>query len=307
MGCWQRVVGCSVVGWVWPLGDCDAFPRIVALGYDRRLMGTVGDGVRRQALHPFSALPPMPGWSLVEGLFVFAALHPLPYPQPIEPRHGLTVRDVDAATDEARALVREHGGEMLVWLTGPDHPWLGDALAQRGLRNEDCPSFEAVENAMALVDPPAGDGGEDVQVAVVDSFGAFVDSMRVELAAFDIPSDARAQMEAELEARFAEYATPGNPYRRWNARLNGRVVGTAGAVLGDAGVSLFGGSVLEDARGRGVYRALVTARWEFAVRRGTPALTVQAGRLSRPVLERLGFQFIAPMPMYVDDLGELVS
>jgi GNAT superfamily N-acetyltransferase len=60
--------------------------------------------------------------------------------------------------------------------------------------------------------------------------------------------------------------------------------------------------VLESARGRGVYRSLVRARWDHAVERGTPALTVQAGRMSRPILERLGFQFITPVRVFVDDL-----
>ena len=45
-----------------------------------------------------------------------------------------------------------------------------------------------------------------------------------------------------------------------------------------------------DARGRGAYRALVAARWETAVELGTPALAIQAGAMSRPVLERCGFQ-----------------
>jgi GNAT superfamily N-acetyltransferase len=108
-------------------------------------------------------------------------------------------------------------------------------------------------------------------------------------------------MEAEFEERFAEYTDPANPGRQWNARLEERVVGSASAVLCDAGVSLFGGAVLAEARGRGVYRALVNARWQAAVERGTPALTVGAGRMSRPVLERLGFEFIASIPMYVDD------
>jgi GNAT superfamily N-acetyltransferase len=158
-----------------------------------------------------------------------------------------------------------------------------------------------------MVDPPTGDGGEDVEVAIVESFGAFADGTRVELAAFDVPAEGRAKMEAELEERFAEYSTPANPFKRWNAMLAGRVVGSAGAVLGDAGVNLFAGGVLADARGRGVYRALVNARWRLAVERATPALTVQAGRMSRPVLERLGFEFLAEMPMYVDNLGEPVS
>jgi GNAT superfamily N-acetyltransferase len=245
----------------------------------------------------------MPGWKVAKGAHVVAALHPLPYPQPIEPRDSLTEANLDAALNEARALVREHGREVLLWLTGPDHSWLADALAQHGLRNEDSPGFESVENAMALIDTPAGNGGEGVEVVVADAFEEFAYGTRVELVAFDVPADGRATMEAELEDRFAEYTVAGNPYRRWIARIDDRVVGTAGAVLGAAGVNLFGGGVLPDARGRGVYRALVTARWEAAVKRGTPALTVQAGRMSRPVLERLGFEFIASMPTYVDDFG----
>jgi GNAT superfamily N-acetyltransferase len=270
-------------------------------------MGEIPDEVRRQSLHAFSTLPPVPGFRVVEGTHVCAMLHRFPYAQPVEPRDGLAATDLDAAIDEARTLVREHGREMLVWQTGPDHPWLADALAERGLRNEDSPGFESVENAMALLVPPAGDGGEDVEIEVVESFDAFADSTRVEGAAFDLPPEGRAKLEAELAERFAEYTTPASPLRRWNARLGQQVVGTATAVLGDAGVNLFGGGVLADARGRGVYRTLVNARWNLAVERGTPALTVQAGRMSRPVLERLGFKFIAQMPMYVDDFHRPVS
>jgi GNAT superfamily N-acetyltransferase len=61
--------------------------------------------------------------------------------------------------------------------------------------------------------------------------------------------------------------------------------------------------VLPKARGRGVYRALLFARWDFAVDRGTPALTVQAGRMSRPICERLGFQFVDASRVYVDTVS----
>ena len=280
---------------------------LVALGYSRCAVDMIPDAVRRQALHAFLTLRRVPGWKVVEGAHVVAALHSLPYPQPIEPLDMLTEANVDAAVAEARALVREHGREVLIWVTGPDHPWLADALAQRGLRNEDSPGFESVENAMALIDTPAGGGGEDIEVVVVDSFEEFVESTRVELAAFDVPADARTKMEAELDERFAEYTAAGNPYRRWIARLEDRVVGTAGAVTAEAGINLFGGGVVAEARGRGVYRALVNARWQAAVNRGTPALTVQAGRMSRPVLERIGFEFVAAMPIYVDDFVPTVS
>ena len=55
-------------------------------------------------------------------------------------------------------------------------------------------------------------------------------------------------------------------------------------------MTLFGGATLPEARGRGAYRALVAARWEDAVARGTPVLVTQAGAMSRPILARLGFR-----------------
>ena len=68
-------------------------------------------------------------------------------------------------------------------------------------------------------------------------------------------------------------------------------------------VNLSGGSVRADARGRGVYRALIRARWDDGVARGTPALTVQAGRMSRPVLERLGFETVSEQRCLIDRFG----
>jgi predicted N-acetyltransferase YhbS len=65
-------------------------------------------------------------------------------------------------------------------------------------------------------------------------------------------------------------------------------------------VMLIAGGVLEQARGRGVYRALVRTRWDDAVAAGTPALVTQAGALSRPILERLGFEPVAELEILVD-------
>lgn len=293
-----------------PLRDDEAaakLPGPVTPWLESPAVRTIPEPVCTQALHAFSILASVPGWSVVEGAHVLAALHQLPFPQPVEPRDGLTEVDIDAAIAEARRLVRDHGRDALIWVAGPDHPWLADALAVRGLRNEDCPGFESVENAMALIDAPAGDAGDDIEVIVVDSFEEFAEGTHVEMVVFDVPEEGRAKMEAELEERFAEYVTADNPYRRWIARIEGKTVGTAGAVRGEVGVNLFGGGVLPEARGRGVYRALVNARWEDAKRRGTPALTVQAGRMSRPVLERLGFEFIAPMRIYVDEVSTAAS
>ena len=57
-------------------------------------------------------------------------------------------------------------------------------------------------------------------------------------------------------------------------------------------------------RGRGIYRALVRARWDDAVACGTPALTVLAGRLSGPILEKLGFEVVGWQDCLLDRLGE---
>jgi len=50
----------------------------------------------------------------------------------------------------------------------------------------------------------------------------------------------------------------------------------------------------------GAYRALVRARWDDAVAPGQPALVVHAGAMSRPILERLGFQAVAELEVLLD-------
>jgi len=63
---------------------------------------------------------------------------------------------------------------------------------------------------------------------------------------------------------------------------------------------LSGASTLRDFRGRGIYRALVRARWEEAVRRGTPALIIGAGSMSQPIVERIGFRAVAEQHLLLD-------
>ena len=63
-----------------------------------------------------------------------------------------------------------------------------------------------------------------------------------------------------------------------------------------------GGAVLPEARGRGVYRALVRARWDHTVECGTPLLVVQAGDMSGPILTSLGFESHGEIRLYSDRL-----
>jgi GNAT superfamily N-acetyltransferase len=225
-------------------------------------------------------------------------------PQVVEPR-SIGPDDVEVAVIDSRALVRKHGATVLAWWTGVDHPWLAPQLEALGLRNEDASGFEAVENAMALVEPPVATGlpATDVQITQVTTIEDYAAATRVRFDAFGVIEQLRAEAEAGMADRFAEHNDPRNPVRSFIASIDGQVVGAASGILGTAGVNLIGGCVREDARGRGVYRALTMARWELAVARGTPALTIQAGRMSRPIVERLGFKFIAAVPIYIDHLS----
>src|SRR5207237_6582272 len=75
------------------------------------------------------------------------------------------------------------------------------------------------------------------------------------------------------------------------ATLDGRPAAAATALPSTRGVFLIAGATAPWARGHGLYRALVRARWDYAVERGTPVLVTQANpATSYPILKRLGFE-----------------
>ncbi len=55
---------------------------------------------------------------------------------------------------------------------------------------------------------------------------------------------------------------------------------------------LWGGSTLEQYRGRGLYTAVLAARIKEALERGVPYLTIDAGAMSRPIVARYGFELL---------------
>lgn len=63
--------------------------------------------------------------------------------------------------------------------------------------------------------------------------------------------------------------------------------------------SLFGGSTLLLHRGRGLYRALLAARLRDAQQRAVEFAVVDAGPMSRPILQRLGFVALTGTTPYV--------
>ena len=114
------------------------------------------------------------------------------------------------------------------------------------------------------------------------------------LSAENWTDEARERQRADAPAllRDPHCARPGGD---WLACIDGRPVAAAGAIAAPRGLFLSGAATHPEARGRGCYRALIRARWDEAVRRGTPALVVHAQETSRPILESVGFERVCTL------------
>jgi predicted GNAT family acetyltransferase len=116
-----------------------------------------------------------------------------------------------------------------------------------------------------------------------------------------VPADERAQMLEWSRAQWGTVQAQGI-LQAYLARVDARPVAFARSAFGADGVALLGGGTLEAERGKGYYTALVHARWRDAVERGTPLLCTQAGKMSRPILEGLGFTQLGEIRVLVDRL-----
>src|SRR5438445_510679 len=136
---------------------------------------------------------------------------------------------------------------------------------------------------LLTTEPPLGPA--DVEARSVRTAEEYAAARLLQFDVFDSPAGHRRN-RAALREEF-ERGEGGAVYAAW---VDGTLAGAARAFFAPQGAVLAGGATAEWARGRGAYRALVRARWDDAVRRGTPALAVGAGAMSRPILERLGFE-----------------
>lgn len=258
---------------------------------------TIPEPVRELAVYPFRVLPKPPDIERVPFDGACASFNNWPNAQTVFPE-GDGPADVEAVVKAVRTAARARGKKTVAWWIPPESDGLAPALEACGLENRDTPGLEAIENAMALVAEPAADIAPGLEVRVAEGYEDWRAAALIGKEAFGMPD----LPEHELRERYEDYCNPESHGRSFVAFRDGRAVGAAYAAFGDAGINLFGGSVASEARGRGVYRSLVRARWDRAVERGTPALTVQAGRMSRPILEHLGFQLVAQVRVFVDDL-----
>jgi GNAT superfamily N-acetyltransferase len=189
----------------------------------------------------------------------------------------------------AVAEIREHiaGIGQVVWNVGssatPDD--LALRLREVGL-GDPAPPMDPVCAGMALAEPPPA--VEGVEVRRISTLDEHLAGLEIMLAAATWAETAAAAERARAEEVFERRTRRGG--YQWLAYVDDEPVAFALADPAAAGLYLAGGSTLPAARGKGCYRALVRARWEEAVRLGTPGLAVQAQyATSMPILRRLGF------------------
>jgi hypothetical protein len=204
-------------------------------------------------------------------------------------RFRLRADEVDEVMEEVRGHVRRRGRAAATWEVGT-HATPSDLVERLRAHGmvDDEPTSLAV--GMVLTEPPA-QASPDVKVRAVESAEERLASARIAALAFGGPEPTEAPPPGD--GRNVEYL----------AWLDGEPVARASASFGEHGVTLFGGSTLPDARGRGAYRALVAARWADAVARGTPLVVTQAGPMSRPILARLGFRELCEIRILLDRFG----
>jgi hypothetical protein len=152
---------------------------------------------------------------------------------------------------------------------------------------------------VCLEEPPPGPPG--VVAREAETFEEFLAGMLVMTDAFETDEAVRTAIEERAELLWASRA--GVAGALFVALLGDDVVAFGNARFGRTAVNLGGAGTLPEHRGSGAYRALVRARWDAAIERGTPVLTVGAGAMSRPILERLGFSIVGWTDNLVDELS----
>lgn len=206
-------------------------------------------------------------------------------------RQRFPLEQVDEVLAEVRGELRARGRTQTQWEVGSSAPpGLVDALLERGLVPDDDPY--AVALVLTREPPPVAPAFTARRVETLEELEA---SARVQWEAFGTPPEQVEEARRLLPERFRD-----SPHVRHSVWLDGEIVCTGTATPTEHGLLLYGGATAAHARGRGAYRALIRARWDDAVALGTPALITQGGSMSRPILERLGFERVGEVNMLLD-------
>jgi GNAT superfamily N-acetyltransferase len=217
-------------------------------------------------------------------------------------RGFVTYRDLGGASAEriaelvAAAVAHfdaDPGITRVEWKTrGHDAaPGLHEALLAHGFVPDETESIMIGPVEALLSDRPVPDGvvlRRVVDEPDVRAFSAMID------AAFEEEAD--VSIADSLVARLAR----GDGMELWVAEVEGRMVGGGRLepVPGTEFAGIWGGAMLPDFRGRGIYRALTAARARSALALGKRLVHSDSTEDSRPILERAGLVKVSTTTPY---------
>lgn len=202
-------------------------------------------------------------------------------------RFRLGPDELDEVRAEIHGILRERGRRGCTWEVG-SHATPTDLVEQllaRGLVDDEPNPYAT---GMVLTEAPA-QGVVAVEVRHAKTPEEHLAAAKIAAIAFGGPEPTKADPPED----------PNNI--TYLAYLDDKPIARASGSFGEHSVSLFGGATLPEARGHGAYRALVAARWDDAVARGTPVLVTQAGKMSRPILASLGFREVCEIRILLDE------
>jgi len=212
-------------------------------------------------------------------------------------RLRLTPDTVASTVAEIRAIYAAKGVRAITWEVG-DHAEPSD-LAERLIALGMKPFAENELSVGMVLTRPLATVDAAITVRRVETLEEFTRAAWIFRRGF---GNDDAPEEPDIALRWAEHRSVA-VFERYLAFDGDEPIAAADALFLEGGVVMVGGATLASARSKGAYRALVAARWEEGRRRGTPTLITQAGPMSRPILNRLGFEEVVQIRVFLDQLA----
>jgi hypothetical protein len=210
---------------------------------------------------------------------------------------GVRAGEIGQLVEAAVAHFRARPGISKVeWKTRAHDqaPGLHAALIKQGFIAEDPESIMVGSAHRLAVDVPLPEGVSLRQITGVEDVRAM---MAMSAAVFgNSPAETSAMSESMLRRLALD-----DGMELWIAEAERQVVsaGRLDPVHGTDFAGIWGGSTLEEWRGRGIYRALTAARAFSALRMGKTLIHSDSTEYSRPILERYGFLKVSTTTPYV--------
>lgn len=193
--------------------------------------------------------------------------------------------------------------------TDPDDSGDTDGGAREETDLESSPPADEAADASAEEDldehPESDEAGDDsaeelpesrVNVRHVETLEEYLTALEIDWECFSIPEEERELRRAEAKEAWPQLMLDPRMLM-YLADIEGETVGFARAIFNTNGAVLLGSATIPEARGQGVYTALVKARWADAAARHTPRVSVAAGRESGAILRKLGFERIGQVSL----------